>query len=193
MTLRSILFVLLLSPCHLVTLSPCQARADGGTVRLSEQQGKYRITVFTAPTVLRAGPVDVSVLVQDADTGEAASGVEVTIEAVRRGSPDVALRHRATTEAATNKLYYAANFDLPEPGWYAVEVSIDGPLGEAEVDFEMEAAEALPSWLAMSPWVGWPVLAIALFGIHQLLVRRRSRLAGAALEFTERGVERVIV
>src|SRR5260370_27143233 len=116
MTLRSILCVFLLSPCHLVTLSPCQARADGGTVRLSEQQGKYRIAVFTAPTVLRAGPVDVSVLVQDADTGEAASGVLVSIGVERRGFPDVAFRHRATTEAATNKLFYAAEFDLPEPG-----------------------------------------------------------------------------
>ena len=76
-----------------------------------------------------------------------------------RGSPGVALYHPATTEAATNKLYYAATFDLPEPGWYALEVSIDGALGEAQVRFEVEAAEPLPSWLAMAPWVGWPVVA----------------------------------
>jgi hypothetical protein len=174
---RSILIVFLLTPCHLVTLSPCQARADGGAIRLSEQKGKYRIAVFTLPTPLRAGPVDISVLVQDADTGQPASDVQASIGVERRGSPDVALRHRATTEAATNKLYYAANFELPEPGWYSVEVSVEGPLGEAEVDFEMEAAEAPPPWLAMSPWVAWPVLAIALFGIHQLLVRRRLRTA----------------
>jgi hypothetical protein len=174
MTRRVILFMFLLSPCHLVTLSPCQARADGGAIRLSEKKGRYRITVFTSPTPLRAGLVDISVLVQDADTGEPASGVVVSIGVERRGDPDGALRHRATTEAATNKLYYAANFDLPEPGWYAVEVSVDGALGEAEVDFEMEAAEPPPPWLTISPWVAWPVLAIALFGIHQLLVRRRS-------------------
>ena len=174
MTQRSILCVFLLSPCHLVTLSPCQARADGGTVRLSEQKGNYRITVFTAPTPLRAGPVDISVLVQEAATGELASEVQVTIKAVWRGSPGVALHHPATTEAATNKPYYAATFDLPEPGWYSLEVSIDGALGEAQVRFDLEAAEPLPPWLAMWPWVGWPVLAIILFGIHQLLVRRRS-------------------
>jgi len=172
-TMRSLIRLLLVSS---FILHPSSfLRADGGTVRLSEQNGKYRITVFTAPTVLRAGPVDISVLVQQADTGEPASDVQVSIAVERRGSTDVALRHRATTEAATNKLYYAANFDLPEPGWYSVEVFIDGPLGEAEVHFEMEAADALPPWLAMLPWVGWPVLAIVLFGIHQLLVRRRSR------------------
>jgi hypothetical protein len=175
MTQRAILCVFLLSPCHLVTLSPCQARADGGTIRLSEEKGGYRITVFTTPTPLRAGLVDISVLVQDAATGEPASEVQVTIKAEWRGSPGVALHHRATTEAATNKLYYAATFDLQEPGWYALEVSIDGGLGEAQVRCEVEAAEPLPSWLAMSPWVGWPMLAILLFCIHQLLVRRRSR------------------
>ena len=56
-------------------------RADGGTIRLSEQKGNYRITVFTAPTPLRAGPVDISVLVQEAATGEPAPGVQVTIKA----------------------------------------------------------------------------------------------------------------
>jgi hypothetical protein len=175
MTQRSIPCLLLLSLGHLVTLSPCQARADGGTLRLSEQKGNYRITVFTAPTPLRAGPVDISVLVQEAATEQPLAGVQVAIKAEWRGSPGVAFHHPATTEAATNKLYYAAIFDLADPGWYAVEVSIDGALGTAQVHFELEAGEPLPPWLAMAPWVGWPVLAILLFGIHQLLVRGRSR------------------
>src|SRR5262245_1028838 len=166
MTQRSLLWMFLLSPCHLVTLSPCHARADGGTIRLSEQQGSYRITVFTLPTVLRAGPVDVSVLVQEGVTGNKAAGVQVTIKVMRSGAPGVVFHGPATTEAATNKLYSAALFDLPEPGWYLVEVFIDGTLGKAQVRFELEATEALPSWLAMLPWVGWPLAAIALFGIH---------------------------
>jgi hypothetical protein len=152
-------------------------RADGGTVRLSEQQGNYRLTVFTTPTPVRAGPVDVSVLVQDAATGEPASDVQVTIEATWRGSPAVTTRHPATTEAATNKLYHAATFDLPGPGWYAVGVSIAGARGGGHAELDLEAADPLPPWLALWPWVGWPVLAVGLFGIHQLLVRRRPRWA----------------
>src|SRR5437773_2683588 len=126
----------LLLPVAALFLLPSVAAADGGTIRLSEQKGNYRITVFTSPTVLRAGPVDISVLVQEAATGEPASGVQVTIKAVWHGSPGVALHHPATKETATNKLYYAALFDLPEPGWYSLEVSIDGALGEAQVRFE---------------------------------------------------------
>jgi hypothetical protein len=154
---------------------PSSLRADGGTVRLSEQKGNYRITVFTAPTPLRAGPVDISVFVQEAATEEPVPEVRVTIKAVRRGSPRTAICHPATTAAATNKLYHAAIFNLPEPGWYSLEVSIDGALGKARVRLEMEAAEPLPPWLVMWPWVGWPVVAILLFGVHQLLVRKRSR------------------
>jgi hypothetical protein len=119
--------------------------------------------------------VDVSVLVQDAATGELTSGVQVTVKAVRSGSPNMALHHPATREAATNKLYYTAVFDLPEAGSYLVEVSCDGALGKAKVRFEVEAAEGLPPWLAMVPWVGWPALAILLFCLHQLLVRWKSR------------------
>jgi hypothetical protein len=141
---------------------------------LAEQSGSYRITVFTDPTPVRAGPVDVSVLVQNASTGEPAADVQVTIKTGQRGSPDVVIHH-ATTEAATNKLFYAAIFDLPEPGWYAVEVSIAGPQGEARVQFDLEAVEPLPPYLAMWPWFGWPVLAILLFSIHQVLVRRKIR------------------
>jgi len=48
--------------------SPAMVRADGGAVRLSERQGGYQITAFTSPTPFRAGPVDISVLVQDAAT-----------------------------------------------------------------------------------------------------------------------------
>jgi hypothetical protein len=150
------------------------AQADGGALRLSQEKDGYRIAVFTTPTPLRAGPVDFSVLVQDAATGELASGVQATIKAQREGDSP-ALYRPATAEAATNKLYYAATFDLAEPGWYSVEVSILGPLGETQVGFDVEAADPLPQGLTILPWVGWPLLAIAVFTAHQFLVKRKSQ------------------
>jgi hypothetical protein len=150
------------------------ARADSGAVRLSEEKGKYRVTVFTSPTPVRVGLVDISVLVQDAATGEPASGVRVTIKVERRASPGVVEERPATSEAATNKLYRAAMFELPAPGWYSVEVSVAGALGEAHGHFELEAAEPLPSWLGVVPWVGWPFLVVLLFAVHQFLKSSRS-------------------
>jgi hypothetical protein len=150
------------------------ARGDGGTVRLSEPRGGYRITVFTSPTPFRAGPVDVSVLVQDAATGEPVTEAAVSVRATPRGRPDADVRHTATTEAATNKLFRAALFELPEPGWWELEVAVDGARGAAQVRFDVEAAGPLPGWPVLWTWIGWPAVAVLLFAMHQVLVKRKS-------------------
>ena len=160
---------------------PSGLRADGGTMRLSERVGGYQVTVFTSPAPLRAGPVDVSVFVQDAATGEPAAGVDVTVRAAPCGRPAESVRHAATAEAATNKLFRSALFELPESGWWEFEATVAGERGQAQVRFEAEAADRPPGWLAMAPWVGWPALAVLLFAVHHLLVRRKTRLDAARL------------
>ncbi len=154
------------------------AAGDGGQVRISARKGGYRITVFTSPAPFRAGPVDVSVLVQDAANGEALPQARVIVEMAKRGQ--LPLRYPATHEAATNKLLHAAPFDLAEPGRWDLTVRVEGPHGEAVVGCGLEVAEPLPHWLELWPWICWPALAVALFGIHQVLARRtgRSRKAG---------------
>ena len=148
------------------------ARADGGAVRLRERAGGYQVAVFTSPTPLRAGPVDVSVLVQDAATGECVPEARVTVRLQGPGAARV-LEYPATAEAATNKLFRAAEFQLPEPGWWDVAVAVEGPHGPALVRFGVQADEPPPRWLALWPWFGWPALAVALFGTHRVLVRRK--------------------
>ena len=160
--------------CFVATAWPDAAHGDGGTLRLSEQAGAYQITVFTSPTPLRCGPVDISVLVQDPATGAVVSEVEVAIQMILREQPSEALRYQATTEAATNKLFRAAQFDLPQPGWWVVEVTVEGTRGPGRIQFELEAAPPIPRWIALWPWFTWPLLAIALFSMHQVLTRRRS-------------------
>ena len=145
------------------------AGADGGAIRLSSKQGGYQITVFTAPTPFRAGPVDISVLVQDSLTGEPMTGARVTVRMSKLGQ--LALDYPATAEAATNKLFRAAQFALPEPGRWDMQVRVEGSHGLAEIAGEVEAAEPLPRWREIWPWFGWPALAIALFSIHQILKR----------------------
>ena len=140
---------------------------------MSEKKGGFLITVFTAPAPFRAGPVDISVLVQDASTGEPLTQARVTVRMTKIGQP--ALEYPATQEAATNKLLHAAQFDIPVPGRWELEVRVEGSQGIAVVACELEAAKPLPRWLEMWPWICCPALAIALFGIHQVLARRKLR------------------
>jgi hypothetical protein len=153
--------------------------ADGGSLRLSGKKGGYQVTVFTAPTPFRAGAVDISALVQDASTGDPMTQMQVTVRMTKPGSP--ALEYPATTEAATNKLFRAAQFELPEPGRWEMQVQVEGLHGLTVFSAEVEAAEPLPRWQQMWPWIGWPLVVIALFGIQQVLVKRKGRSS------TERG------
>jgi hypothetical protein len=149
------------------------ALADAGAMLWSRAVGGYRITVFAAPTPFRAGAVDISALVQDASTGDPMTPVKVTVRMTKPGRP--ALEYPATAEAATNKLFRAAQFELPEPGRWALEVEVQGSQGQAVTGGQLDAAETLPRWRELWPWISWPALPIALFGIHRCLARTTSR------------------
>jgi len=146
------------------------AAADGGSMWLSERQGNYHISVFTTPTPFRAGPVDVSVLVQDASTGNPLTQVQVSVRMTKSDKP--ALEYPATSETATNKLLYAAQFVLPEPGAWNLEVQVQGSQGLAVLAGVVQAANPLARWQEIWPWFGWPALAIVLFCLHHVLERR---------------------
>ena len=147
-------------------------------MRMSEKKNDFLITLFTAPTPFRAGPVDISVLVQDALTGAPVPQTPVTVHMTKAGRDR--LEYPATSEAATNKLLRAAQFELPEPGIWEIEVQVEGLHGPAVMRCELEAAPPLPKWLEMWPWICWPALAIALFVICQILVRQRSAAVGTS-------------
>jgi hypothetical protein len=165
-------------------LFPSLARADGGTIRLSERIGAYHITVFTAPTPLRAGPVDISVLVQDAATDKPLPEARVTIQLTAvalSGQPTLSqgkdggaglIRCPATIEAATNKLFHSAKFELPAAGSWHVEVELEAGQGLERSSFTVEAVEQLPRWVEMWPWIAWPAVVIILFAIRQVFVWR---------------------
>jgi hypothetical protein len=154
-------------------LNTAAVSADGGAVQLSEVIGPYRITVFTSPTPLRAGPVDISVLVQDAVTGSVVPDAEVTIQVNPLDRPAELLAEPANRANATNKILLASTFDLPTSGSWEVRLNVHGSLGTEEVRCRIELGEPWPEWLGMLPWILWPLIPIALFLIHIALVHRR--------------------
>lgn len=144
--------------------------ADGGTLRFSAVQGGYRISVFTAPSPFRKGPVDISVLVQDGATGEPDPSARVSVRMTKSGEPT--LSYPCTVQAATNKLFRAAQFELPASGRWEIEVRVEGSHGVATIGGDVNAAAALPRWQELWLWIGWPAGAVVLFVIYQVIVQR---------------------
>lgn len=152
----------------LVALAASSAlRADGGAVRASGRLGPYSVTVFTSPSPLRAGPVDVSVLVQEAESGAPVDLAPIEIRAILRSENPATLRHSATKQAATNKLLSAAKFNLPAPGTWDIEAAVGEPKEQHVVRFTADVAEPLARWQAFWPWFAWPIIPIGLFLLAQ--------------------------
>jgi hypothetical protein len=156
------------------------ARADGGAVRYSEQHGNVLVTVFTAPTPLRAGPVDISVLLQDAESKQPLINIPISIRAELmgdQGGPTRSLNARATSEVATNKLMRAADLELAPAGRWRIEIEPQGVGHDPPIQFDVDVAEGFPPWAQTSLCVGWPLVAIGGFALHQWRVQRRRASA----------------
>jgi hypothetical protein len=156
-----------------VLLAAPPALANGGTIRVGNQAaGPYEVTVFTSPTPIQTGSVDVSVAVQKAGASEVVLDAQVAVLVEPVGHEGTARTFPATHEQATNKLFYAANVDLPAAGVWRFTVNVGGSLGAGAVSFEAEASQ--PGLL------GNPALSLTLvpvlLGIWWLW-RRRRRVA----------------
>jgi hypothetical protein len=175
---------LLLTVGVVLAAEPSHASADGGTVRLSERQGPYRITVFTSPTPLRAGPVDVSVLVQDAATGRPLPEIPVVVQVTPAGRPSAGRDLPATQERATNRLLRAAEIDVPTEGTWRFDLRVEG--SSATLGFDAEVGAPPPRWLDLGPWVVWPVVPVVLFVVHVLRANRRTAKSRVAVDGADR-------
>lgn len=164
---------LLLATC-LLGLLASPVRADGGTVRVSQECGGYRVTVFTDPTPLRVGAADVSVLVQDRADGAPMREGDVALTWTPREAGAATVQVEATEAEATNKLLRAARVELPASGWWDVRVRVAGRHGVCEVPFAVEVAAPLPRWAELWGWIALPLVPIVLFVLHEATARRRA-------------------
>ena len=153
---------------------PSCALGDGGTLRFSGRRGDYLVTVFTSPAPLCAGQADLSVLVQDAQTGRPITSFAIDVRAHRAGHEASQMDAAATTEAATNKLLRAAQLELPEAGRWHFEVLVHGVDRSEPIGFDVEVARPPPPWLEMIPWIAWPILPIGLYAIGQFRLGRTA-------------------
>jgi hypothetical protein len=134
-------FVLIL--VVLCLLAAPSVRANGGELRVADHPaGPYVVTVFTSPSPVRAGAVDVSVLVMDAPGSAIIDDAQVTVIAEPIGHAAPGGSYPATRDQADIKLYYAAKFNLPAAGQWRFTVDVQGPRGGGTTAFEVAVGEA---------------------------------------------------
>jgi hypothetical protein len=148
------------------------ARSDGGALRFSERRDGYCISVFTSPTPLRAGSIDISVLVQDATTGKPLPDVPIVVYVEPVNHWQQRISAKATSAQATNKFFQSAQLELSVPGLWHVEVVVQGTKQDPKIGFDVEVGAPQLPWLDMSLWIGWPLAPIAFFVLHKWLVHR---------------------
>lgn len=91
------------------------AVADGGHIALHATGGGYTVTLFTAPTPLVTGPADLTLLVQDAATGEVLGDAVATVRlSGEQGELELPMARRA----GGNPLLLGASPLLRTPGSY---------------------------------------------------------------------------
>jgi hypothetical protein len=153
------------------------AWADGAHIALRATSGAYSITLFTAPDPLVSGPVDLSLLVADASSGEALGDATATGSLTLSGSPGA--RFTLTHAAASNKLLLAAEPVLADPGAYTLVLHIERP-GSPTASFTtvLPVAEEHRRRTTLLFALVLPLAVIALFLVNQQAKLGRGRPAG---------------
>lgn len=155
--------------------APSDARADGGALVKVENVADRQISVFVAPNPLRAGPIDVSILVQRSDGGQMIADAEIAVALRSDEAGAIPASSPASHAAATNKLLQSAWLDLNVAGRWQGEVLCTVEGVRHSVPFTIEAGPPLPAWLSLWAWFLWPVGAIGLFAAHRTLVASRKK------------------
>lgn len=151
------------------------AWGDGGAVQLQQPRGPFLITVFTAPTPLRAGPADISVLVQNHDGRTPLLDADVRVELRSSAPGGAAIRTAATRQQATNKLLYAAPVNVPSAGSWELRITVRHAEEVADVACQIAVATPLPPLLAHWPYLAFPPAAVMVFALHQWLRSRSTK------------------
>jgi hypothetical protein len=157
-----------------IILAQVSAFADGGTVQLRKEAGPFVITVFTSPAPLSAGPVDVSLLLQNRNGLEPV--LDASISLILRDRSGAEIRAQPTREQAQNKLLYAAPVTFAESGKWQLDITIlrngerTGATGSIDVAPAPERAASYWSYIAFPP------LMIVAFVVRERLIRRKAKV-----------------
>jgi len=153
--------------------APHQAGADGGHVCASGVAGGFRITLFSQPTPVRVGDAEITVLVQDATSGELRPEIDVMLRVLTGGGASPVAEVATRRGVAENRLLRGATLSFATPGEVVLEGAVVGDSAD-RVRCSLAVEAAAPPLLAYWPLLALPPVAAALFATNQILARRQE-------------------
>lgn len=163
---------LLLLPLAFLALAT--ALADGGTVQFRTEAGAFAITVFASPAPLSAGPIDISLLVQNRDGLEPVLDANVSL-LLRPLASGTELRTPASRDQARNKLLYAAPVTLAESGKWQIDVTILRNGERTDATGTIDVAPTREMVASYWGYVAFPPFMIVAFVVREGLIWRKEK------------------
>ena len=168
----------------LLSLAATCCYGDGGAVITRQTIDGLLLTVFASPVPLRAGPVDVSVLVQRGEKPVLDAAVDISWQANSASSADW-LPPCCSMESATeripalrghsnNRFLYSAIVPMTTAGPSVLTIRVLEAGREVLLSRDLDVRRPLPPLLTFWPWLTFPPVAIAGFVLHQRLSRPRQ-------------------
>jgi hypothetical protein len=166
--------------CRLVVilvlgLSATGARGDGGTMLLHQDAGPFTITLFAAPQPLQAGAADLSVMVQDRNSGEVLLDPVIDLSVAPEAERALQQTVRLARGQASNRLLQAAKVQFSRAGKWRLTLLVrrgnDAASLSTECTVEPDSSRAMLVWF----YILLPVGIILLFVVHQGLKLRQKK------------------
>ena len=157
------------------------AFADGGVMLFRKQADPFVITAFGQPEPLRAGAMDLSVMVQKASDLTTVLDAKVNVRLKRSaGGSIVEVVAPATHAHATNKLLYAAHVTVPSAGEWQMSVEVNRANVTATASGGIQVLEAQEPAKTYWPYFAMVPVVVLLFVLNRWLKKKlvgRSRQA----------------
>jgi hypothetical protein len=166
--------------------------ADGGAIQFQGDAGSFHVTVFTLPPILSAGPVDITVLLQDRSKLnpllDARVTLDLTAQAIADGgreflkkeawippacalnTPSSLANISAQLNHGENRLLYGALVQVPSSGIWKLKVNLQRDSETESVSTLLKVNSPPPPPLAY-----WQLFILPPMGVLGFILNRMAR------------------